>query len=192
MRVYKAILDNDFNVISYEEPKEKETIFSFKRQNTFDVDLSILEDYLEIGGFLTTYLKKGSEEDFVMYIDMDYNFHTIWDNDTSIYVMNQIKQKQREEIWLHIEEKGIKSDDFKGYIHNYPLIQGLSEFKKGEMIHLKHPVKNGMWSSSDESVADIDRYTGLVNCKKNGNTVICYVVDTGMGMANVFHKIRVI
>lgn len=192
MRVYKAILDNDFNVLSYEEAKEKETIFSFKKQDSFDVELSIIEEYLQFGGFFTTYLKKDSEEDFVMYINLDHQFHTIWDNDTSIHVMNQIKQKEREAIWLQIEEQGIKSDNFEGYISTFPPIQGLSDFKKGENIHLKHPVKNGLWSSSDENVAEIDRHTGMLKTKKIGNTVIAYVVDTGMGLANVFKKIHVI
>ena len=192
MRMYKAFLDNDFNVVSYEEPSEIETIFSYKNQETFDVDLSILQEYLELNGYVTTYKMKGSDEDFVMYIDMDYNFHTIWDNETSIFVMNQIKQKQMEQIWEEIEKnQGLKHDNFKGYIHTYPSIQGMSEFKVGEEIHLRHTIPNGIWQSSNDEIASIDRHTALIKAKKKGKAIISYIVDTGFGMASVFHQIRI-
>ncbi len=193
MRIYKAYLDNDFNVLSFEEPKEKETICNYSKKELFDVDLSILKDYIELNGYITTYKKLDSEDDFVMYLNTEHSFSTIWDNDTAIFVLKQIRRKELDEMWDNIEkEQGIKPDTFKGYIHTYPSIQGINEFKVGEQIHLKHIVPNGLWLSDKEYIADIDRHTGLLKAKKIGRAIVSYVADTGFGLATVFHKIQVV
>jgi hypothetical protein len=193
MRIYKAFLDSDFNVLSYEEPTdEKETIFSYKSQDSFEVDLSILQEYLGLNGYVTTYKKKDSDEEFVMYLDSEYKFDTVWDNETSLYVLKQIKQKQREGVWKEMEKSGAKSDDFKPYIHTFPGIEGMDIFKVGEKIHLKHNFRNGLWLCDNEKIAEVDRHTGLVKAKKTGKAIISFVADTGLGMVSVFHKIQVI
>jgi len=190
MRIYKAIIDEDYNLVSYEEPKDDQTIFCRQKQYTFTIDLDTLKEYLEYNGYITTYKGPESMVDFVMYLDIDYKFHTIWNNDTSIFVLDQIKRKLREEMCEEMSKNGLEIKD-KSYIHLFPSIVGPKELKVGDIVHLSHKSIHGLWESSNEDVATIDRHTGLVTTKIAGSVVMIYVCDTGLGITKSFHKITI-
>ena len=74
MRLYKANLNNNYNVISYVIPDEIETIYSIRQEETYDISLEAIQDYLELSGYITTIPKETSDISFVMFVDIDYNF----------------------------------------------------------------------------------------------------------------------
>jgi hypothetical protein len=192
MNIYKAFLDKDFNVKSFEEPTDVVEVYSYKRNKKYNIELDSIKIYLELNGFLTTYKDEQEEEEFVMYLDSDYNFHTIWDNETSIFVLNQIKDRKREEIWKELQHNGFDSEtEFKSSLKTYPKILGVKEVKIGDINFLSHAMKNGIWSSHNNTVCQIDRLTGQIKGLEKGKAILSYTLDTGFDLFNVFHEIIV-
>ena len=68
MRLYKANLNNNYNVISYVIPDEIESIYSIRQEETYDISLEAIQDYLELSGYITTIPKETSDISFVMFV----------------------------------------------------------------------------------------------------------------------------
>ena len=189
MRLYKAFLNENYDVLDFEEPSEIETIYSRNDQKQFDVDTSTLKDYIELSGYMTAYRYSDRMDEYVMYLDIDHKFHTLWDNETSIHVTDQIKRTMREELWEAVKNKD--HDRVHDFIKIFPSIVGLKELEVGAITYVYHKYVAGIWSSSDPNVVSIDRTAGTVKALKVGESVITYVVDTGAGITTCFHKIKV-
>lgn len=189
MRLYKAFLDTNFNVLSYEDINTTELIFSRAEQSSFEIDSRSLREYIELNGFVTTYLKLDSMHEFVMYLDIDYKFHAIWDSDTSIHVTKQIREEMRDKLWNAINEKN--PDKVHEYIQLYPGIVGEKNIVEGDTSYMFHKYIGGIWGSTNTDVISINRTDGVLHALKPGTSTITYVVDTGAGITTCFSKVIV-
>ena len=190
MRLYKAFLNENYDVLDFEEPSDLETIFSRNERKEFEIDKKTLTEYIELSGYITAYRYNNKMDEYVMYLDIDHKFHTLWDNDTSIHVMDQIKRTMREELWEAVKNKD--HDRVHDFIKIFPTIVGLKELEVGAITYVYHKYIGGMWDSSDPNVITVDRVAGTVKALKVGESTIKYVVDTGAGITTCFHKIKVI
>ena len=106
MRLYKATLNDNYDVISYEKPNKIESIFSTIDYISADIEMENIKEYIELVGYLTVHNEeKNSDIPYIMYLDLDYKFSNIWDGPTSIYVMKQIVENIRENLMFSILEE---------------------------------------------------------------------------------------
>ena len=182
MRLYKAYLDNDFKVSSCETVEDIETLISKDNNSKFNIDNKAIIEYLELLGYITVYRYDNRKDEFIMYLDIDFQFHKKWDNDTSIYVVNQIKRKNRELI------AGLPEPN---YIHtNDNGIIGEATIYKDTKTYLYHKFVGGVWNSSEPDIVSIDE-DGCIVAKQIGKSKISYIVDTGNGTLHCFKSITV-
>ena len=74
MRLYKANLDNSYKIISYVMPQQVESIYSFHQDETYDISLEYICDYIELNGYITIVSKETNDISYIMFLDVDYNF----------------------------------------------------------------------------------------------------------------------
>ena len=55
MRLYKAFLNENYDVLDFEEPSDLETIFSRNERKEFEIDKKTLTEYIELSGYITAY-----------------------------------------------------------------------------------------------------------------------------------------
>ena len=186
MRLYKAFLNENYDVLDYQEPSDIETIFSRNEQKQFEIDNKTLKEYIELSGYITVYRYVDRMDEYVMYLDIDHKFHTIWDNETSIHVTDQIKRTMREELWNVVKSK--EDSNVKDFVKVFPPIIGLKELEVGDISYCYHKYVNGVWSSSNSDIVSIDKDSGVTKAIKS---IINYTVDTGYGITTCFLKIKV-
>jgi len=192
MRLYKAVLNDNYDVISYEKPNEIESVFSTLDYTSTDIDKETLKEYIELVGYLTVHNEeKNPDSPYIMYLDLDFKFNSIWDGPTSIYVTDQIIKDIRENLMFSILEEGMELEQRTEYIHFSEGIVGESEITEGDLTYVYHKYLNGIWSSSDPNVISVDKYNGVVRAKKVGKSTISYVVDSGTGILTCFKTIAV-
>lgn len=187
MRLYKALLNDNYDVISYHMPDDVEKILS--KNNTIEkIPIESLLEYIEINGYVTVPLND-EKASYAMYLDIDYTFSTIWDSSTSIYVTEQIISSIRR----NLIDAFFEDDKFTGSEEEDRLgIIGQNKIFLDELTYMFHKFKGGIWESSNSEIADIDKYNGLIKGKKLGKAEISYEVDTGQGILACFKNIEVI
>lgn len=194
MRLYKANLNSQYEVISYVAPNEIEEIYSVRSNATYDICLEALYDYIELSGSMTFPLKDVNDGIFyTMFVDIDHNF-TTWEGKMITYVIDQIQYKIRQNLIDTFfnddnDEQFISKSDLEDDIIS---IIGESEILLGEMTYLYHKNKGGIWESSNSDIISIDKYNGIIKGNNLGTATITYQVDTGYGMLTCFKKIEVI
>jgi len=192
MRLYKANLDNDFNLISYVMPNETETIYSVREEKTYDILHDDIYEYIEMFGYLYFPIES-DDADYTMFIDIDHTYSTVWDNQTSIYVSDQIQSEIRKNLidaFFDEDESFLGSSEEKQ--KELLGITGNDKIYKDELTYLYHKCKGGIWESSNTDVLSIDKYSGVIKGKNIGKTTITYQVDTGSGMLTCFKNIEVV
>jgi hypothetical protein len=192
MRLYKANLNSQYEVISYVAPNEIEEIYSVRSNATYDICLEALYDYIELSGSMTFPLKDVNDGIFyTMFVDIDHKFSR-WEDKMVSYVVDQIQYEIRQNIidnFFHEEEPFVGKNDLEDDTIS---IIGESEMLLGEMTYLYHKNKGGIWESSNSDIISIDKYNGIVKGNNLGTATITYQVDTGYGMLTCFKKIEVI
>lgn len=187
MRLYKALLNDNYEVLSYHMPDEIEKILS--KNNTIDnIPIESLLEYVELHGYVTVPLNE-DKASYAMYLDIDYTFSTIWDSSTSIYVTDQIITSIRRNL---IDAFFEDDEAFVGSNEGDRLgIIGEEKIFLNELTYMYHKFKGGIWESSNSEIAYIDK-NGLIKGKKLGKIEITYEVDTGQGILCCFKNIEVI
>jgi hypothetical protein len=193
MRLYKANLNSQYEVISYVAPNEIEEVYSVRSNATYDICLESLYDYIELSGSMTFPLKDVKDNIFyTMYVDIDHKF-TNWEGKMINYVIDQIQYSIRQNIidnFFHEDESFIGKSDLEE--QNTIGIIGENEILLDKMTYLYHNNKGGIWESSNPDIVSIDKYNGIIKGNKLGTATITYQVDTGYGMLTCFKKIEVI
>ena len=192
MRLYKANLNSQYELISYVAPNEIEEIYSVRSNATYDICLEALYDYIELTGSITFPLKEVEDSVFyTMFLNIDHKFSR-WEDKMVSYVVDQIQYEIRQNIidnFFHEEEPFVGKSDLEDDIIS---IIGESEMLLGEMTYLYHKNKGGIWESSNSDIISIDKYNGIIKGNNLGTATITYQVDTGYGMLTCFKKIEVI
>jgi hypothetical protein len=192
MRLYKAFLDDTYKVISYVEPSDSELIYSERLNQTYEIFLEDISDYIKLNGYIT--VPSNDKGKYCMFLDIDHNFSNVWDTETSIYVQDQIvtdiRHKLIDAYFSNDEEKleNIPSDEMcklQGII-------GLSSIYVGDETYMYHRHSGGVWESSSSYIASIDRNTGILEANFPGKTTITYVVDTGCGILTCYKTIEIL
>lgn len=192
MRLYKAMLNDNYDVISYEKPNEIESIFSTLDYTSVDINKSTIIEYIELVGYITVHNEeKNPDSPYIMYLDLDFKFSNIWDGPTSIYVTDQIIKDIRENLMFSILEEGMELEQRTEYIHFSEGIVGEPNITEGELTYVYHRYLNGIWDSSEPNIIEIDKNTGLIKAKKIGKSTISYVVDSGTGILTCYKTIEV-
>ena len=164
MRLYKAFLNEEYEVLSYEELKDIEDVFCSKEDVSYKIPKDLLKDYVEMAGYITVHDKENKDKSYIMYLDIDYQFNGIWDTSTSIYVTDQIKKVIRDELMFSIIEEGFSEEDIsEGII-------GESNIMLNEVTYVFHKYKGGIWNSNEPSIVEIDSKHGLIKGKKEGKS----------------------
>lgn len=194
MRIYKANLDDNYDVISYDIPSLTEKVYSVREDILYDISDEAIHDYLEIAGFITTPIKEVVDKSaYLMFIDIDHQFSSVWDNDTSIYVRDQIVRSIRQNLLDYIfaeEESFLGINDCENGEPNMGIV-GEPEIFLDELTYVYHKYKGGVWDSSEEDIIKIDRHSGLIKGLKIGNSTVTYTVDSGAGILTCFKTITV-
>jgi len=192
MRLYKANLDDNYEVLSYASPQETEEIYSVRKGETYDISYESIYEYVEMVGYIVFPLKESIKDvKHTMYIDIDYNCLTTWDNEIFNHVSDTIVQDIRKNIiesFFSEDNDSYFNEDEDGLVG----ITGHKEIFQGEMTYLSHKYKGGIWESSDENIIEIDRDTGMMRGNRLGEVQISYEVDSGCGMLTCFKKVKVV
>ena len=194
MRLYKANLNNNYNVISYVIPDEIESIYSIRQEETYDISLEAIQDYLELSGYITTIPKETSDISFVMFVDIDYNFISNdrpWLENNGSYVKDQITSSIRKNLidaFFDDEEAFVGSTDTEDMLG----IVGQDKIFLNEMTYVFHKYKGGIWESDNPEIINIDKYTGVIKGKAIGKASITYQIDTGTDILICYKDIEVI
>jgi hypothetical protein len=189
MRLYKAFLDDKYKVISYVNPSDSELIYSESQDKTYEFLYKDISDYIELNGYITVSIKEKTDL-YCMFLDIDHKFSNIYDNETSIYVQDQILTDIRVKlIDAYFEDEEIIDDKTKKDIVG---IVGLSKIYVGEETHMCHRNTGGIWESSSPYIATIDRQTGLLEANFIGKTTITYIVDDGVNITTCYKTIEIL
>lgn len=163
-------------------PNQIEEIYSIRESKTYDILFEDIYDYIELFGHITFPVYQ-DDYSHLMFVDIDYKYDTVWENQVSSYVTDQILANIREKlIDTFFEEE--KEQEIIG-------ITGLDEIFIHETTYLYHKYKGGIWESSDTDIVDIDTDTGVIYGKSIGKVTITYVVDNGCGLLTCFKKLEV-
>jgi hypothetical protein len=191
MRLYKANLNSQYEVISYVAPNEIEEVYSVRSNATYDICLEALYDYIELSGSMTFPLKDVKDNIFyTMYVDIDHKFIN-WEGKMINYVIDQIQYNIRQNIidnFFHEDDSFIDNSEK----HDTIGIVGETEILLGDVTYLYHKNDGGLWESSNTDIVSIDKYNGIIKANKIGTATVTYQVDTGYGMLTCFKKIEVI
>jgi hypothetical protein len=187
MQLYKAFLDNQYQVTSFEKPKEIETIFS-KNDEPFEVNETVIQDYIGIQGHIILYKSTEETEGYVMFLNINHGFNNLWDIH-AINVAEQIRKKIREQLYSSVKDRN--SAKVYEYIQHYPGIIGEKEIELDDTTYLYHQDNGGVWASANPTVLWIDKETGLIKGKCVGKSNITYKVKTKGGELTCFFTVEV-
>jgi len=194
MRLYKTAINNNNEVLSYVMPEQVEKIYSIRTDETYDISLEALLEYIELTGYVIfPYLNPVDDITSIVYVDIDYQF-TPWDKQAISYVTDQIhkciRQKLIDVFFEDYEEPFLGKSDLEQ--HDLLGITGEEKIFKNEITYLYHKYKGGIWESSNKHAVEIDRYSGIISGNNIGECTITYQVDTGAGILTCFKTIEVI
>ena len=193
MRLYKALLDDTYKVLSYVEPRPSELIYSERLEQAYDISLEAISDYIQLNGYITVsaYDQVGT---YFMFLDIDHNFSNVWDTETSIYVQDQILTDIRVKLIdaYFSDDKTELEDISVEERRKLEGIIGLSTMYVDDETYMYHKQSGGVWESSSSYIASIDRHTGILEANFPGKTTITYVVDTGNGILTCYKTIEIL
>lgn len=192
MRLYKAFLDDKYKVISYVEPSDSELIYSERLNQTYEIFLEAISDYIKLNGYITVPSK--DEGLYCMFLDIDHNFSNVWDTETSIYVQDQILTDIRHKLidsYFSEDKKELENISVEEKRKLEGII-GLSSMYVDDETYMYHKQPGGIWESSSSYIASIDRHTGILEANFPGKTTITYVVDTGDGILTCYKTIEIL
>lgn len=191
MRLYKAFLDDKYKVISYVNPSDSELIYSESQDKTYEFFCEDISDYIELNGYITVSLKEKTDILYCMFLNIDHKFSNIYDNETSIYVQDQILTDIRVKLidaYFEDDEEIIDTKTKKDVVG----IVGLSKIYVGDETLMYHRNTGGIWESSSPYIATIDRQTGFLEANFIGKTTITYVVDDGVNITTCYKTIQIL
>lgn len=172
-------------------PEEVESIYSIRQDETYDISLEDIYNYIELSGYITVVPKETDDISYIMFLDIDYNFisndRPLLENNGS-YVKDQIIASIRKNLinaFFEDEEAFVGSTELIGIV-------GQDKIFLEEMTYVYHKYKGGKWDSDNPGIVAIDKYSGVIKGVSIGKSTITYQIDTGTDILICYKNIEVI